>query len=622
MHITDIKITNFRGIKKLCLDDLPAVLLLIGRNGTGKTTVLDAIRFALTGVVRDANGNALKLERLVGPHGSKGEIIIGLSDGKNELAVSVDFTASRSVFSTEPPLPGKAAEQRLAVWKHFGLNPDHERLALDPLALLLGNDILDGLAGNETISEEKLRFVFGDRYEQAVQLLSGYQLSLETTSDVDRIYNTCYDLRTKVNRAVKSLQDDVDRNGATHPLTAQGKKITKDDIPKIHERIRVLMQKRNELDGQIINAESGRTVDQISSELQASMTELSGLKQKPIKPFKKPEKPAVTVTEDELKRLQTAWHEVQKQHDKALDKVTTLAEQAGYADKGVCPTCGQEIPPEVLAKLEQEIEKADAVYADAETALAVARKAYDKVTVTAQQEKSAICKWEQECAMLDRDHEHAVQDAEHGYKHEKQRLEFRIKELENEKPAGDAKALQAEREKTQRTLENEQTILDGWRDWSRKQADVQELAKQSQTAELLSWMLGILKEPATMKALGGDQSTAFEIQMNDVLSIFGYRIRVNWDSSCIEITEDAVEHWRPMSEASAGELTIAQIAIADVYGSTGLSLIDRFEGVDSDHASNVWNLLRAPVGGRVIAQTGETVVSGITSVNMEETEAA
>ena len=42
--LPDLHIENFRGIKKLTIPRLGRVTLLAGRNGVGKTTVLDAIR--------------------------------------------------------------------------------------------------------------------------------------------------------------------------------------------------------------------------------------------------------------------------------------------------------------------------------------------------------------------------------------------------------------------------------------------------------------------------------------------------------------------------------------------------------------------------------------------------
>lgn len=51
MKIEKINIANFIGARNFRLDDLPPVLLITGSNGAGKSSIIEAIRFALTGQV-------------------------------------------------------------------------------------------------------------------------------------------------------------------------------------------------------------------------------------------------------------------------------------------------------------------------------------------------------------------------------------------------------------------------------------------------------------------------------------------------------------------------------------------------------------------------------------------
>ena len=44
LHLPDLLVTGFRGIERLSIPRLGRVTLLAGRNGAGKTTVLDAVR--------------------------------------------------------------------------------------------------------------------------------------------------------------------------------------------------------------------------------------------------------------------------------------------------------------------------------------------------------------------------------------------------------------------------------------------------------------------------------------------------------------------------------------------------------------------------------------------------
>ena len=48
MKIDYLKITNFKSIREMTLENIEDALILVGKNNTGKTVVLDAVR-AITG---------------------------------------------------------------------------------------------------------------------------------------------------------------------------------------------------------------------------------------------------------------------------------------------------------------------------------------------------------------------------------------------------------------------------------------------------------------------------------------------------------------------------------------------------------------------------------------------
>ena len=47
MKITDIIIKNFKSVRELHIKDITDVLILVGKNNSGKSSILDAIRAAL-----------------------------------------------------------------------------------------------------------------------------------------------------------------------------------------------------------------------------------------------------------------------------------------------------------------------------------------------------------------------------------------------------------------------------------------------------------------------------------------------------------------------------------------------------------------------------------------------
>ena len=44
MHLERLHIQNFKSIRDLVIDDIENVLILVGKNNTGKTVILDALR--------------------------------------------------------------------------------------------------------------------------------------------------------------------------------------------------------------------------------------------------------------------------------------------------------------------------------------------------------------------------------------------------------------------------------------------------------------------------------------------------------------------------------------------------------------------------------------------------
>ena len=44
MQITDLRIRNFKSIKEMHISGIENALILVGKNDTGKTAVLDAVR--------------------------------------------------------------------------------------------------------------------------------------------------------------------------------------------------------------------------------------------------------------------------------------------------------------------------------------------------------------------------------------------------------------------------------------------------------------------------------------------------------------------------------------------------------------------------------------------------
>lgn len=83
LHLPDLSIRNFRGIESLSIGRLGRVTLLAGRNGVGKTTILDAVR------VYAARGHRDELAEVL----NKREEFVASVGENNDHFLSLDYAA-------------------------------------------------------------------------------------------------------------------------------------------------------------------------------------------------------------------------------------------------------------------------------------------------------------------------------------------------------------------------------------------------------------------------------------------------------------------------------------------------------------------------------------------------
>jgi len=112
-HITHLKITDFEGLEALEINPSPTINMIEGRNGAGKTSVLDAIRAACT----NRSGRSL----LVHEGADEGLILFELSDGTNceRQVTPTGYTAGPLTARRD----GQSVVPKFLEGSGFGFNP-------------------------------------------------------------------------------------------------------------------------------------------------------------------------------------------------------------------------------------------------------------------------------------------------------------------------------------------------------------------------------------------------------------------------------------------------------------------------------------------------------------------
>ena len=82
IKLKDIEIKSFRGIKNYILDFDNKSLVLVGENGSGKSSIANAFEFLFTGKVESLTGSQ---------HIKQKQSLVHLGDDKDDLLVSANI---------------------------------------------------------------------------------------------------------------------------------------------------------------------------------------------------------------------------------------------------------------------------------------------------------------------------------------------------------------------------------------------------------------------------------------------------------------------------------------------------------------------------------------------------
>jgi DNA sulfur modification protein DndD len=132
LHLKSLEVTNFgpfKGKQRLDFSDAPGVSILYGENMRGKTSVLNAIRFALFGTVLGRGRRAVSFRDLVN--------LEARAEGERHFEVSLELThagASYRLTRTGRPAPGGSDEYVASSYLERGghiLSPEQAALELE-----------------------------------------------------------------------------------------------------------------------------------------------------------------------------------------------------------------------------------------------------------------------------------------------------------------------------------------------------------------------------------------------------------------------------------------------------------------------------------------------------------
>lgn len=267
MHVKSVALQNFLGVKQWKVEGLPPSLFITGLNRTGKTRLLQAVRFVLAGRVFDAFNNRITNGDLIGPHAKSASVVITIQtdklfEGGNVIVtmsarikpkgVQVDLVREYDNGATMPVFGSESADEiRTKFWKAHGTTSTRAEIALNPIPFLFGKLDLDAALSSITnISTDQLAEYAGEDYAGRMAGLFGELVSGApvTALQIKQMGKRFDEARADMNRLKKTTAA-----GKPEPKNAKNEPVPVAHTGKVEAQVDALQAKRDRLAGLIEN---------------------------------------------------------------------------------------------------------------------------------------------------------------------------------------------------------------------------------------------------------------------------------------------------------------------------------------------------------------------------------
>lgn len=581
MQITAIRLTNWRGLKRVTLEDLPRTVFFTGLNGSGKTSILNGVQYALTGACYDQEGKKILLRDLVGRHGNRAVVQVDLLSGDNVMTVDVSVTASTSqvqvLHKGKVWLQGRPDEVRETLWSKAGLSLQQANVAANARACLLSDDIgkrLAELGGG--LDKKRLEKWCGDHYVWLTGFLTANSLTLDEFDDMKQVGKTAEAERTATNREMKRVTQEIEALSSTEPPTdSEGNVIPPTDRARVQRALDDLGRKRDELLRSIGAAEKMRPAHEKKKELAELRRQLTAETKKTP--------PASESDVDE--RLRTA----EQQYSGVVFRLSTASDGLARLQKSMdglrscdeCPTCHRPITEQ------------DRDYIFGPTEREIARLSSERDGLM--EEKSRLL------SSLEplRKEKAAFMAATESARQAQARLQARIDALMAEPEQPDIDALKRDVESMDQRIQVGHTKLKALE----QQVSIEKLAARRAelyaAVEHLDWAIDAFRDGAAHAGLCVKGRADFVRRANERLEPHGYLLDVEEENANFTVLLGHTDRgvMVPAKFCSDGELLIAQMALAEGFArNIAIGIVDGLDGLDGGQKGQFFDTLLASKG--------------------------
>ncbi|MEM2608133.1 MAG: AAA family ATPase [Thermoproteota archaeon] len=351
--VEKLVLKNFERYRRIEIDFSAGLNLVRGRNSTGKTTLLNALTFALFGEVPEIKNKKLLVSRL---------------PGSNEMAVYVRFRSPRNGQVVEVERRGSLdrngdyrTESRMLKIEGKSILVDSEEFLKEKVTELLGMSLRKFL-NLVYVRQGGLNEILSPKKEQMDSIL-GINLLREVRDQLDEVRRELERFEGKdVNTELRILEEQIPKYDFDLNYISK-------DIEKLEIEVRELSETISKAESVELNEllTSIKKRDSIEQELnrenlkiQALLEQLGISSREELEDkIRSHREKLETLTnkgkilEETLKSQEDRWSMARAQIDNIRNQIN---EHENLAKSGLskCPKCGQEINPSVLQRIIEE----------------------------------------------------------------------------------------------------------------------------------------------------------------------------------------------------------------------------------------------------------------------------
>lgn len=571
MIIDSLQIENFRDIDTFALEPGAGATLLIGPNGTGKSSVIEAIRLALYGWnawTDRRGGGAMTLVR----DGAKQSTVnLMLSHRDRSFGVSLTIYAHGKQAMKWECVDGDGVnvENREALWSAIGV-PREKAEAISYIEDALETGAFGNLLSAALCDSLPLSRVLdhcGEHGEWFAAFAKKYALrDTPNASDHEALGVKAYELRTSRKRELKERAPELADTFVTAPVFPDGTRVSETDIPRMQRRADELAKAREALIEERGRCSLGlRSAATIAKELDAATIRHD-------KAYNA-HRDALAESERLCAALENARENVRALTNKESStrgEITRLEMTVNVFKDGVCPKCQTKLPKAKLVELtgdtEAHLAKLRVEHASLNDEIETSKRERDD-TETVYRDAATKAVKLQEAANA----ESAV-----------------VTRLQNEAaaPVRDTAAVNADIEAVDAETEQVNGFISAWQAYKGREDLAAFLASLETDIAHLDWCVESFKDGVLLKSLAAtDKRRRFVDALNVELAAFGYACELQQDKKRLDLLLGRLGGVRrPFLQCSRGEQCLAEIACALVYGGGRAPvLIDNVERLYTPH---------------------------------------